>query len=242
MKVRKILIGLSLLGLMGVGVKLFLTKDDFSYAGTLEATLLDLSAQLPSTIAVISFREGDHVTANQELVKLSCEDFFVASKLANQNYDRNQRLFQSGTVSQDTIDQVKNKKDEADLRLKWCSIASPINGTVLSRYHEPGEWVSPGVKLLTLANIKDIWTYIYVPQQEVSKLKIGMKIKGIVPEIPDREFSGTIIKINSEAEFTPKNVQTQSERTRLVFGIKVSFLGSNDDEILKPGMTIEIKL
>jgi HlyD family secretion protein len=242
MKIRKILLGLVLLGLVGFAVKLILTPKEFSYAGTLEATKIDLSAQMPSTIAVVSFREGDPVTANQEMVKLSCEDFTVASRLANQNYNRNQRLFKSGTVSQDTMDQVKNRKDEADLRLKWCSIASPINGTILSRYHEPGEWVSPGTQLLTLANIKDIWTYIYVPQKEVSKLKVGMKVKGLVPEIPNREFEGTIIKISSEAEFTPKNVQTQSERTRLVFGVKISFLGSNEDEILKPGMTIEIKL
>jgi HlyD family secretion protein len=57
-----------------------------------------------------------------------------------------------------------------------------------------------------------------------------------------RKFTGTILKINDEAEFTPKNVQTRSERTRLVYGVKVSFLGANDDEILKPGMTIEIEL
>lgn len=242
MKARKIIIGLVLLGLVGLGIKIFLVKKEFLYAGTLEATKVDLSARLPSTLATVTVREGDHVTDKQELITLSCEDFKIASKFANQNYVRNQRLFQSGTVSQDTLDQVKNRKEESDLRLDWCSIASPINGTVLSRYHEPGEWVSPGIKLLTLANIRDIWTYIYVPQQDISKLKVGMKVTGIVPEITDREFSGTILKINSEAEFTPKNVQTQSERTRLVFGVKVGFLGSNEDEILKPGMTIEIKL
>jgi HlyD family secretion protein len=63
-----------------------------------------------------------------------------------------------------------------------------------------------------------------------------------LPELNNREFDGKIIKINDEAEFTPKNVQTRSERERLVFGVKVSFLGANDQEILKPGMTIEVKL
>ncbi|MEI6790529.1 MAG: efflux RND transporter periplasmic adaptor subunit [Myxococcaceae bacterium] len=242
MKARKIIIGLVILGLLGLAAKIFLFKQDFSFAGTLEATKVDLSAQLPSTIFEVKVREGDHVTHGQELITLSCEDYKIALQLANQNYDRNNRLFKSGTVSEDTLEQFKNRKQETDLHLKWCSIASPINGTILSRYHEPGEWVSPGLKLLTLANIQDIWTYIYVPQPEVSKLKVGMKLIGRVPEIKDRIFEGTIIKINSEAEFTPKNVQTQSERTRLVFGIKVSFLGSNQDEILKPGMTIEIKL
>ena len=241
-KKQKILIGLIGLVAFGLGIKAFLSKSDFLFAGTLEATKVDLSAQLPSSIAEVKVREGDHVAAGEELVALSCEDYKVAVELAHQNYNRNQHLFRTGTVTQDTLDQVKNRKEDADIHLKWCSIRSPIQGTVLSRYHEPGEWVSPGVKLLTLANIRDIWTYIYVPQAEISKLKVGMKLKGILPEMSGKEFEGTIIKINSEAEFTPKNVQTRSERTRLVFGVKVSFLGANEDEVLKPGMTIELQL
>jgi HlyD family secretion protein len=140
------------------------------------------------------------------------------------------------------MDLVGNKKEDMDVRLGWCSVRSPIRGTVLSRYHEPGEWVNPGIKLLTLANIRDIWAYIYVPQPEVSKIQVGMKLKGYLPELNNREFEGKIIKINDEAEFTPKNVQTRAERTRLVFGVKISFLESNGEEILKPGMTIEVKL
>lgn len=100
----------------------------------------------------------------------------------------------------------------------------------------------PGTKLLTLANIKDIWAYIYVPQTLVNKLKPGMKLNAYLPEMNDKLFVGKILKVNDEAEFTPKNVQTRTERERLVFGVKVSFLGSNEDEILKPGMTIEIDL
>ena len=140
------------------------------------------------------------------------------------------------------MDQISNKKEDSDIRVDWCTIKSPIDGTVLSRYHEPGEWVTPGVKLLTLANIKDIWAYIYVPQPEVAKLLPGEKLTGYLPEMGMRAFQGTILKINDEAEFTPKNVQTRAERERLVFGVKVSFLGSNDEEVLKPGMTIEIAL
>jgi HlyD family secretion protein len=69
-----------------------------------------------------------------------------------------------------------------------------------------------------------------------------MKLKGYLPELGNREFDGTILKINDEAEFTPKNVQTQAERERLVFGVKVSFRDANAEEILKPGMTIEVEL
>lgn len=237
-----LLIILAILAVGGYfGWKLLWKRSDFALAGTLEATKVDLSAQLASTIEGVTVQEGDHVKEGQELIKLSCEDFHVASQLAKQNYDRNLKLFQVGTVSKDALDQFANRKEDTDLKLKWCSIASPISGNVLSRNHEPGEWTSPGIKILTLANIRDIWTYIYVPQEDMSRLKVGDKLTGVVPEL-NREYPGHIIKINDEAEFTPKNVQTRSERTRLVYGVKVSFLGANDDEILKPGMTIEITL
>ncbi len=225
-----------------IAVKLLFFRGVFLYAGTLEATKVDLSARLSSAIGAVNVLEGDHVAENQELVALSCEDVKVASELANDNYRRTVGLFRAGTASKETMDLIKNRKEDADVRLGWCSIKSPISATVLSRYHEPGEWVNPGTKLLTLANIKDIWAFIYVPQPEVSGLQVGMMLKGYVPELGNREFDGKIIKINDEAEFTPKNVQTRSERERLVFGVKVSFLGSNEQEILKPGMTIEVKL
>jgi HlyD family secretion protein len=222
--------------------KFLLSREAFLYAGTLEATKVDLSARVSSTISGVRVREGDHVKEHQELVALSCEDIKIAAALANDNYRRTLGLFRTGTASQETMDRVRSIKKDADVRLGWCSIASPISGTVLNRYHEPGELANPGTKLLTLANIRDIWAYIYVPQPEVSKLKAGMKLKGYLPELNNRVFEGTIVKINDEAEFTPKNVQTRSERERLVFGVKVSFLGSNEQEILKPGMTIEVKL
>jgi HlyD family secretion protein len=81
-----------------------------------------------------------------------------------------------------------------------------------------------------------------VPQPVIAYLKPGMRLKGYLPEMSSREFDGVIEKINDEAEFTPKNVQTRSERERLVFGIKVNFHESNAEEILKPGMTIEVEL
>jgi HlyD family secretion protein len=239
---RRFIIALVALVAVGVGVKLVFFNRQFLYAGTLEATKVDLSSRLSSAIQDVHVYEGDHVTPNEELVTLLCDDTKVASDLANINFERNSRLRKAGTVTQETMDQVQNRKDDADVHMNWCHIQSPIHGTVLSRYHEPGEMVIPGTKLLTLANIRDIWAYIYVPQPEVSRLKPGMKLQAYLPELGMRPFTGHILKINDEAEFTPKNVQTRAERTRLVFGVKVSFLGANDDEVLKPGMTIEIEL
>jgi HlyD family secretion protein len=239
---KKAVLVLAALAAAAFIVKQAFFRPPFRYAGTLEATKVDLSARLSSQIAEVAPQEGDRVTRGEEVVRLLCDDTKVAAELATVNYQRGVRLFRSGTISPDAMDQLKSRKDDADVRMSWCSIRSPIDGTVLSRYHEPGELVVPGTKLLTLADIKDIWAYIYVPQPEVAALKPGQKLTGYLPELKDRAFQGTILKINSEAEFTPKNVQTRAERERLVYGVKVSFLGSNDEEVLKPGMTVEVAL
>lgn len=218
------------------------TNREFLYAGTLDATKVDLSPELSSRISMVYPQEGDHVKKGQKLIQLSCEDYHADAKLAKSDYKRNVELFDIGYIRNDALDKYYNLKEIALIHIDWCTIYSPLDATVLSRYHEPGEYASSGLKILTLANIRDIWAYIYVPQPKIAQLKLGMELTGILPEMPGKSFKGKIIKINSEAEFTPKNVQTQSERTRLIFGVKVSFLGANDDEILKPGMTIEISL
>jgi HlyD family secretion protein len=214
----------------------------FYYAGTLEATKVDLAARLPAAINEVRVYEGDRVTQGQTLITLACEDFKIDARLAREDYERNKKLLKDNFISPSAFDQYRNRMEDADTKVNWCTIVSPIDGKVLSRYHEPGEWMTAGTKILTLANIRDIWAYIYVPQPAVAKLSYGMKLKGSLPELKNREFTGKIIKISDEAEFTPKNVQTQSERERLIYGVKVSFLESNADEILKPGMTIEIAL
>lgn len=240
---KKVLIpAVAAIAISAVTATFFILEKPFRYAGTLEATKVDLSARLAAAIDRVRVQEGDRVNEGETLVSLSCEDYKIAARLAHENYNRNLNLSKIGSVSAETMDQMRNQRDDADVRLSWCTIDSPIAGKVLSRYHEPGEWVTPGTKILTLANIRDIWAYIYVPQPTVAKLSPGMKLKGYLPELGNREFDGTILKINDEAEFTPKNVQTQAERERLVFGVKVSFRDANAEEILKPGMTIEVAL
>ena len=242
MNQKKAVLALAALAALAFVIKQAFFRPAFRYAGTLEATDVDLSARLSSTIDAVIPQEGDRVSPGQEVVRLLCDDTKVAVDLATLNFQRGLRLFKSGTISPDAMDQLRSRKQDADVRLSWCSIRSPIEGTVLSRFHEPGELVSNGTKLLTLANIQDIWAYIYVPQPEVSRLKPGQPLTGRLPELGDKPFQGKILKINSEAEFTPKNVQTRAERERLVYGVKVSFLGANADETLKPGMTIEVEL
>jgi HlyD family secretion protein len=240
-KRKKILIGVGVAVVVGIAIKLIFFRAIFLYAGTIEATKVDVPARVTSVISKLSVKEGDHVQKAQALLSLSCEDYRLAQQIATQDYDRADRLFRGGSQSKETYDQMKNRKQDADLKVAWCDVTSPLNGVVLNKYHEEGEMVTPGTRLFTLANLReDIYAYIYVPQNLVATLKLGQKLPGYLPELNMQSFDGTITLVSDQAEFTPKNVQTREERTRLIYAIKVAF--DNPEEILKPGMTIEVKL
>lgn len=231
---------IAIIGIVALVLKLTVFKSPFVYTGTIEATKVDVSSRVTSVISEIGVEQGDHIKKDQILLKMSCEDIALEVSLANDNYKRNLRLFHEGSQAKEGFDQSKNKYDDAALRLSWCNVASPLSGSVLTKYHQPGEMVSPGTRLFTLANLQDVYAYIYVPQPSVAALKLGQKLTGVLPEMNNRQFAGTITEIGEQAEFTPKNVQTREERERLVYAVKVQFI--NTDETLKPGMSIEVRL
>lgn len=130
--------------------------------------------------------------------------------------------------------QARNALDMAKTRLKEMAIFSPLEGVVLRKNLEVGELASPGVPILTLMKPSDIWVRAYVPEEEVGRIKVGSKALVAVDAYPARRFPGRITEIASEAEFTPRNVQTKKERVNLVFRIKIAV--DNPEGILKPGM------
>lgn len=218
----------------------FTRPSEFLYAGTIEATEVLVSARVASVVAARLVAEGDHVTSGQVVLTLAGEDLRLAAKLAQRDFDRGQELFSNGSITEATLDQLRFKRDQTALAVQWCTIQAPRAGTVLRTYRENGETVGPGTSLLTLADLGEVWAYCYVPQPMLARLRVGQEVTGRLPEIPGRGFQGRLAIIRNEAEFTPRNVQTQDERTRLVYGIKVVF--PNPDGILKPGMTIEVRL
>ena len=227
----------------GVGVAAYFklrNGTEFLYAGTIEATEVDVSSRLFSMIAEMKAQEGDSVSEGEVLARLDCSDIRLSADVAEKDFSRASSLFSEGSMAKEAYDRLKYKRDDAVLKLDWCAIKSPLKGRVLYRYREPGEVVSPGTRLLTLADLGRLWAYVYVPHDLVVKLSVGMKVEGTLAEMPGRVFAGEISVINSEAEFTPKNVQTSQERTRLVYGVKIIF--PNADGVLKPGMSVEVKL
>jgi len=238
---KKIIIPLVILLIAGSVIFMKVKNSgDFRYAGTVEATETDLSSRISGVIEAYGAREGDPVKKGSVIASMDCADLKLAAGIASEDFKRAEELYKGGSVSKENYDRLKYRRDDSALKVDWCSVRSPVSGRLLYSYREKGELVGPGTRLATVADLSEVWAYIYVPHDLLAGLKQGLEVKGYLPEAGDREFTGRISVIYSEAEFTPKNVQTRKERTRLVFAVKVSF--PNPDETLKPGMTIEIKL
>lgn len=223
-----------------VVVRHVIAARPFVYAGTLETTKVILSARIGSDISAFNVSEGDMVAAGQTLLEMSCDTYKIMAAQIDNDYDRAVALMEKGHVSQAEFDMLARNKRDNDLKLSWCNVTSPIDGMVINKFREVGEIVGPGTTLVSLANPYDIWAYFYVPYGMLHKLHVGQTVTGFLPEADNETFAGRIIKISEEAEFTPKNVQTRAERTRLVYGIKVKF--DNPNLVLKSGMTIESTL
>jgi membrane fusion protein YbhG len=118
---------------------------------------------------------------------------------------------------------------------------APFDGVVTVRHHEPGEITAAGSAVLSLMNRDDRWVRIYVGEARVGAVRTGQKAKITCDTFRNRAYDGEVVYISSEAEFTPKNVQTQEERVKLVYAVKVRVTGDPGFD-LKPGMPADVRL
>ncbi len=114
------------------------------------------------------------------------------------------------------------------------TIAAPAGGLVLERCIHAGELAAPGATVLTLGDLDEVTLTIYVPENKLGHVFIDQQVEVRVDSFPERIFTGTVVAIAHEAEFTPRNVQTQEERVNMVFAVDVSI--PNPDHALKPGL------
>ena len=145
----------------------------------------------------------------------------------------------------ETIQQARARLEQARAALAFAEtqventrLASPLGGTVLSHHIEAGEFVSPGTPIVTVADTKHVWVRAYVDQADLGRIAHGQHVPVRIDTFPDKRYDGVIGFIASEAEFTPKTVQTAKERVKLVFRIKVDIANPNDE--LKPGMHADV--
>jgi HlyD family secretion protein len=130
--------------------------------------------------------------------------------------------------------------DRIEAALAQTQIHAPFSGTVTVRHREPGEALSSGLPVLTLRNFDDRWVRIYVPGDEVGRLRIGQRATITADAYENRRYGGTVSYIASVAEFTPRNVQTTKDRVKLVYEVRVRIAGDTAVD-LKPGLPADVR-
>ncbi|MBI5642915.1 MAG: efflux RND transporter periplasmic adaptor subunit [Deltaproteobacteria bacterium] len=125
-------------------------------------------------------------------------------------------------------------------KLKDTVIYAPFDGVVLKKMSETGETVGAGAPLYTIGGLDNPWVKVYVKEDKLGLVKLGQKAEVRTDSYPDKSYDGTVTFISSEAEFTPKSVQTKEERVKLVFGVKIRVDRANSE--LKPGMPADVRI
>ncbi len=151
-----------------------------------------------------------------------------------------EQISTSNTSITSSSQSIDSQISGVDVQIADATIKSPITGTVLTKYAEPGEYAAVGRALFRVANINDIKLRAYVTASQVTTLKLGQKVTVYADDGKDgrKAYDGTVSWISDEAEFTPKTIQTRDERSNLVYAVKISV---NNDGNIKRGMYGDVK-
>lgn len=168
----------------------------------------------------------------------------ASSRAATEAAQANLDLLRSGDTNY-TIRGLLAQKEAADSKLAQARlltgktiVRAPASGTILRKHVEAGEVIKPGATLYTMLKKDELEVVVYVGEASLHEVAVGQKAVIQVDAYPNRTFSGTVTRIANEAEFTPKNVQTPDERTKLVFAVTIKI--NEGLKELKPGMPADI--
>lgn len=159
--------------------------------------------------------------------------------------DENLRYMVNGFSKRDVeSDKLKLQSSEKGLELAKVyadknKLVSPIDGLVESVNLKIGEVVNPGIAVVTMLDMNNLWTKIYVPEKILPLIKLNQKVT-VKSDFIDKDYEGEIVYIASDSEFTPMNIVTKKDRMKLVYEIKVKVL--NNDGGLKSGMLVGVDL
>jgi HlyD family secretion protein len=251
-------------------------KNQLSGSGIIEVTEVTVRSKVTGRVAEMPFDEGQTVEAGKVVARLAHDELSAQERqalaavsaaqsqaaaaqanfnTAEDSYQRNQPLYQSGTISVQAFTQIENQRQAARSQLEAAKgmlaqaqatlslartqvansyIEAPISGVMLEKNLEAGELALPGTPVCKLGDITKAYIKIYLPEREYGRIKLGQKASITVDSYPEKTFEGTVAVIAGQAEFTPKDVQTKEERTKLVFAVKINL--QNPQGELKPGM------
>lgn len=231
-------------------------------SGNIEGNDVRISFRVQGQITELLADEGTVLKIGQTVARLNTDELIrikeedeaslreaqYQHRLASIDYVRAENLFQAGSISAQKRDDAKTKLDTtkatverlkaslalAETRLGFAELQSPLNGYVLVKSAEAGEVVQTGAPVFTAIDLNDIWLEAYINETDLGRVKLNQKAYLMTDTYPGKKYKGYISFISSQAEFTPKFIQTTEERVKLVYRIKIKV--DNTELELKPGM------
>jgi HlyD family secretion protein len=197
------------------------------------------------TVARLNTDELTKVKANAEAALKAAEYQFKLDKL---DYERAENLWKAGSVSTQKRDEAKTTFDSsrakveelkanlelATTRLGFAELASPLNGYVLVKSALSGEVVQIGAPVFTAIDLNNVWVTAYINETDLGRVKLDQEAYVMTDTYPGKKYKARVSFVSSQAEFTPKFIQTQTERVKLVYRVKVRV--DNSSLEMKPGM------
>jgi len=223
-------------------VNLSLQKDQLtSQKESILAQKSNIDAQIAISDQQIANIDKDLTRVNKMIkdgaaTQKQLDDLNGQIDLAN----KQKRAYSSQLTSiQKQADAIQAQIKVLEDKIHSSIITAPINGTILEKYCEAGELAVPGKAMFKMANIESLNLRVFISETQLPQVKIGQQVKVLIDNgDKSKELTGTVEWIASQAEFTPKIIQTKEERVKLVYAIKVRV---KNDGSLKIGMPGEIE-
>jgi RND family efflux transporter MFP subunit len=234
--------------------------------GMIEAPEVNITSRIGGRITSLSLIEGDHVKKGQ--IVCTIEDVDIRNQLARARADlaraeadlaqerrdlaRDRELYNAHVIAtkqrDDAVSAVQAgeaavQSARANVRyyvdqLHDTRIVSPIDGVVVSKALEVGEWVTPGTPILTVDDLSTIWARVDVEETDLGSLYIGKPARVQLPTNPPEVFRGRVMAIGQEGKFATERDVRRGRQDIRTFYVKVHVLQAGDE--LKPGMTAEV--
>ncbi len=218
--------------------------ETLNVIGTMEAVQgVTVSADLPGTVARITFESGKWVHAGEVLVELDTRqeraqlaDVEASHELARVNFGRMKELVDGGVISRMEYDratadqrQTEAKVNEIRATIERKTIRAPFSGVLGIRKVNLGQYLSAGDAVVPLQSLNPIYVNFGVPQQSAGQAQVGRSLQITADDLPGREFSGRVTAVDSVVDATTRNIQVQATL-------------ANPEGKLRPGMFVQVKV
>lgn len=252
----------AIIGVTYLAIEMTHNHKQIKVSGNIEGNDVRISFRVAGQILNLLADEGSSLKMGQIVARLNTDELAKLQKeaeaqlkaaefqyqLSKDDYIRNENLYKAGAISAQKRDQYKTTADTdwanvkqaraqlelQNTRLGWADLASPLNGYILVKSAEEGEVVQVGAPVFTAVDLNNIWVTAYINETDVGKVNLNQKATVKIDSFPHKSYKGWVSFISQQAEFTPKYIQTTTERVKLVYRIKVRV--DNADLELKPGM------